>query len=133
MIKTVATFFILSVAAACVTTGATPADVDAFNGQRSAPLLAKLGKPDSQERTAAGTVYRWRTEVRQESAPVRTTTTEYPSGRPVIMEGTTFMPETQSCTLVMIADAAGTVSSFTRNGSRQACAPLLTKLDNKAG
>jgi hypothetical protein len=128
MIRTAATLLILSVAAGCVTTGTAPADVDAFKGQRGAPLLAKLGKPDSQEATAAGTVYRWRTQVLQEAVPVRTATTDYSSGLPRTVETTTFQQERQSCTLVLVVDAAGMVSDFSRNGSRQACAPLLAKL-----
>ena len=128
MIRTAATLLILSVAAGCVTTGAAPADVEAFKGQRGAPLLAKLGKPDSQEATSAGTVYRWRTSVRQEAVPVRTTTTDYSSGLPRTVETTSFAQETQSCTLVLVVDGAGMVSNFTRNGSRQACAPLLDRL-----
>jgi hypothetical protein len=59
---------------------------------------------------------------------VRTTTTDYSSGLPRTVETTSFMPETQYCTLAMVVDARGTVSSFTRNGSRQSCAPLLAKL-----
>ena len=110
------------------TPGATPADVDAYKGQRGAAVLAKLGKPDSQEATAAGTVYRWRTQVRQEAVPVRTTTTDYSSGLPRPVETTSFTQQTQSCTLVLVDDDAGMVSDFSRNGSRQACAPLLDKL-----
>jgi hypothetical protein len=128
MIRTAATLLILSVAAGCVTTGATPADVESFKGQRGEPVLAKLGKADSQDGTAAGTVYRWRTSVRQEAVPVRTATTDYSSGQPRTVETTSFTQETQSCTLVLAVDAAGMVSNFTRNGSRQACAPLLDKL-----
>ena len=128
MIRSAATLLILSVAAGCVTTGATPADVEAFKGQRGAPILAKLGKPDSQEGTAAGTVYRWRTSVRQEAVPVRTTTTDYSSGLPRTVETTSFTQEIQPCTLVMVVDGAGMVSDFSRNRSRQACAPLLAKL-----
>jgi len=131
LIRTAATFFILSVAAGCVTTGAAPADVEAFKGQRSEPVLARLGAPESQERTAAGTVYRWRAQVRQEAVPVRTTATSYESGLPMTVQRTTFGRETEVCTLVLLVDSAGAISDFSRNGSRQACAPLLDKLGSK--
>ena len=114
--------------AGCVTTGATPPDVGAFKGQRGEPVLAKLGPPDSQERTAAGTVYRWHTQIRQEAVPVRTAVTTYESGLPVTTERTTFQRETELCTLLLVVDSAGVVRDFTRDGSRQACAPLLDRL-----
>lgn len=132
--KTIAsTLFILALATGCVTTAPQPADVGIAQGRPSQPILAKLGKPDSVETTAAGTVYRWRTEVRQESAAVRTTTIDYSSGRPMPIDNTTFMQQTQYCTLVLVVDGAGVVSDFSRDGSRQACAPLLDKLDGKSG
>ena len=79
MIRSAAALAILAAASGCVTTGTPPTDVGAFKGQRSEPVLARLGPPESQERTAAGTAYRWRTQVRQEAVPVRTTVTTEPS------------------------------------------------------
>jgi hypothetical protein len=128
MTRAAAALVILWLAAGCVTTGATPPDVGAFKGQRSEPILAKLGPPESQERTAAGTVYRWRTQIRQEAVPVRGTVTTYESGLPTTMPRTTFQREIEVCTLVMVVDAAGVVRDFDRNGSRQACAALLDRL-----
>jgi hypothetical protein len=128
MIRIAVALSMLWVIAGCVTTGAAPADVDAFRGQRSEPILAKLGPPESTERVAAGTVYRWRTFTRLENVPVQGTRTTYESGLPVTVPTTTFERQTQSCDLVLTVDGAGAVTDFSRNGSRQACAPLLDRL-----
>ena len=119
---------ILGAVAGCATTAATPPDVGNFTGQPSQPILDRLGPPDSQQASPVSTVYRWRAEVVQQSAPVRTTTTDYSSGRPQAVEETRFGPQVQFCTLVLVVDARGLVTDFTRDGSRQACAPLLDKL-----
>lgn len=119
---------VLLAATGCVTTATVPPDVANFKGQASQPLLAKLGPPGSQESVAGGTVYRWRTAVRQESAAVRTTAVQYSSGRPTTVDQTVFKPQTEVCTLTLTVDAAGRVSDFSRDGSRQACAPLLDRL-----
>ena len=66
--------------------------------------------------------------TRLENVPVRGTRTTYESGLPVTVPTTTFEEQAQTCTLVLTVDAAGTVTDFSRNGSRQACAPLLDKL-----
>jgi hypothetical protein len=114
--------------AGCVTTAVEPPDVGRFKGQPSAPILARLGPPESQQATATGAVYRWRDSVLQESAPVTTSTVTYASGLPSTVPVTTFRPQTQSCTLTLTVDAAGRVVDFVREGSRQACAPLTDKL-----
>jgi hypothetical protein len=127
--KTIAsTLFILALATGCVTTGPQPAEVGVAKGRPSQPILAKLGPPTTTQATADGTVYSWRTEVLQESAAVTTTRIDYSSGRPMPIEETTFQPQMQYCTLVLTTDRAGNVSDFSRDGSRQACAPLLDKL-----
>ena len=120
----------LLAATGCVTTADAPPDVGNFKGQASQPLLAKLGPPDSRESAGGGTVYRWRTSIVQESAPVTTTTANYSSGSglPTNVPVTTFQPQTQRCTLTMTVDAAGRVTDLARDGSRQACAPLTDKL-----
>jgi hypothetical protein len=120
--------FVLAVNAGCVTTSATPPDVGSFQGRPSQPIFAKLGQPDSTETAGAGMVYHWRTAVVQENMPVRTMTTDYSSGLPVQVEKTTFQSQRQACTLVLAVDAAGTVTGFSRDGSRQACAALLDRL-----
>jgi hypothetical protein len=113
----------------CVTTADAPPDVGNFKGKASQPILAKLGPPESQQSVGGGTVYRWRTSVVQESAPVTTNTVSYASGGlPTTVPVTAFQPQTQSCMLTMTVDAAGRVSDFVRDGSRQACAPLTDKL-----
>jgi len=124
-----ASLAILLVAAGCVTTADAPPDVGKFKGQASQPLIAKLGPPDSQTSGSGSTVYRWRTAVVQESAPVTTNTVSYASGGvPTTVPVTTFQPQTQHCTLTMTVDAAGRVTDLSRDGSRQACAPLTDKL-----
>jgi hypothetical protein len=115
-------------AAGCVTAASTPPDVGNFKGQASQALLAKLGPPESQESLAGGTLYRWRTEIRQESAPVQVTVVDYSSGQPMAHQETVFRPRTERCTLSLTVDPSGRVSDFTRDGSRQACAPLLHRL-----
>ena len=120
---------VLLAATGCVTTADAPPDVGNFKGQPSQPILARLGPPDSQQGVGGGTVYRWRTSILQGSAPVTTTTVRYAaSGAPTIVPITTFQPEPQYCTLTLAIDAAGRVSDFVRDGSRQACAPLTDKL-----
>lgn len=123
-----AAFAALLAATGCVTTADPPPDVGTFKGQASQPILAKLGPPDSQQSVAGGTVHRWRTSILQGSAPTTTATVSYASGAPTIVPVTTFEPETQYCTLILTVDAAGRVTDFVRNGSRQACAPLTDKL-----
>ena len=120
---------VLFAATGCVTTADAPPDVGNFKGQPAQPILAKFGPPESQTSVAGGTVYRWRTSILQSSAPTTTTTVSYSaSGAPVVVPVTTFEPETQYCTLTLTVDAAGRVSDFVRDGSRQACAPLTDKL-----
>jgi hypothetical protein len=120
---------VLLAATGCVTTAEAPLDVGAFKGQAAQPILARLGPPDSQQGVAGGTVYRWRTSVLQGSAPTTTATVSYASGgAPTVVPVTTFEPEMQYCTLILTVDAAGRVTDFVRNGSRQACAPLTDKL-----
>jgi hypothetical protein len=114
--------------AGCVTTAVEPSDVGRFKGQPGAPILARLGPPDSRETVGNAAVYRWRTSVLQESAPVTTSTVTYGSGLPSNVPVTTFRPQEQYCTLVLTVDAAGRVTDFVRDGSRQACAPLIDKL-----
>lgn len=126
--RAAAVLLALLIAAGCVTTGTTPTDVGNFKGQPSQPIVAKLGMPDTEERTASGTVYRWHSEVMQESAPVRTVVTDYSSGLPQQREETRFQPQTQHCTLTLVADGAGNVADFSRDGTLQACAPLLDRL-----
>ena len=127
-----ATLVVLLAAAGCVTTGDAPPDVGNFKGQPSQPILAKLGPPESQDSLGGGTVYRWRSSVVQESAPVTTNTVSYASGgAPTTVPVTTFQPQTQNCTLTMTVDAAGRVTDLSRDGSRQACAPLLDRLGSR--
>ena len=130
MIRCAALVALLAVVTGCVTTADAPPDVGNFKGRPSQPLLAKLGPPDSQESAGGGTVYRWRTSIVQESAPVTTTTANYSSGSglPTNVPVTTFQPQTQRCTLSLTVDAAGRVTDLVRDGSRQACAPLTDKL-----
>lgn len=118
----------LLVLTGCVTTAAEPPDVGRFKGQASAPILARLGPPASQEAAGTAVVYRWSTSVLQESAPVTTSTVNYASGLPSNVPVTTFRPQEQYCTLILTVDAAGRVADFVRDGSRQACAPLTDKL-----
>jgi hypothetical protein len=125
----VALLLAMMATAGCVTTASTPPDVGNFRGQASQPILAKLGPPESRDSVASGTVYRWRTAVRQESAAVRTTVVDYSSGRPMPQQETVFRPQTETCILTLTVDAAGRVSDFSRDGSRQACAPLLDRLE----
>jgi hypothetical protein len=128
MIRVVALVALL-VATGCVTTADAPPDLGGFKGQASQPILARLGPPESQESVGGGTVYRWRTSILQGSAPTTSTSVSYAaSGAPVVVPVTTFEPETQRCTLILTVDAAGRVTDFTRNGSRQACAPLTDRL-----
>jgi hypothetical protein len=127
-VSRVAVLLVVLAAAGCVTTGSTPPDVGNFKGQASQPILAKLGPPESRDSVAGGTVYRWRSAVRQESAAVQITVVDYSSGRPMANQETVFRPQTETCTLSLTVDAAGRVSDFTRDGSRQACAPLLDQL-----
>jgi hypothetical protein len=133
MIRCAALVALLAVATGCVTTADAPPDVGNFKGQASQPLLAKLGPPDSQDSVGGGTVYRWRTSIVQESAPVTTTTVNYSSGSglPSAVPVTTFEPQTQRCMLTLTADAAGRVTDLSRDGSRQACAPLLDRLGTR--
>jgi hypothetical protein len=128
-VKTIAAaLLVLAASAGCVTTGATPPDVGNLQGRPSQPILAQLGPPASAEKAGAGMVYRWQTAVVQENMPVRTMTTDYSSGLPVQVEKTSFQAQRQFCTLVLSVDAAGIVTDFNRDGSRQACAPLLDRL-----
>jgi hypothetical protein len=128
MIRAAVALSVLWATAGCVTTGAAPADTDSFRGQRSEPILAKLGPPESAEKVGSGTVYRWRTFTRLENVPVRGTRTSYESGLPVTVPTMTVEQQTQPCTLVLTVDGGGTVTDFSRTGSRQACAPLLDRL-----
>jgi len=82
-VSRVAVLLVVLAAAGCVTTGSTPPDVGNFKGQASQPILAKLGPPESRDSVAGGTVYRWRSAVRQESAAVQATVVDYSSGRPM--------------------------------------------------
>jgi len=125
----VAAVMVLLAVAGCVTAADAPPDVGAFKGRPAAPILAKLGPPESQASAGGGTVYRWRTSVVQESAPVTTNTVSYASGGlPTNVPVTTFQPQTEYCTLTLTVDAAGRVSDLVRDGSRQACSPLTDKL-----
>ena len=114
--------------AGCVTAGAEPPDVGNYKGQPSAPILAKLGPPQSQEATATEAIYRWRSSIVQESAPVTQTVVSYATLNPSTSTVTTFEPQRQYCSLTMTVDAAGRVIDFVRDGSRQACAPLTNRL-----
>jgi hypothetical protein len=127
MIRPVALVGLLALTG-CVTTATEPPDVGRFKGQPSAPILARLGPPDSQETAGSSAVYRWRTAILQESAPITTSTVTYASGLPATVPVTTFRPQEQYCTLTLTVDAAGRVTDFVRDGSRQACAPLTDKL-----
>jgi hypothetical protein len=118
----------LLAATGCVTTANAPPEVGNFKGQPAQPIIAKLGPPESQTSGAGGTVYRWRTSILQSSAPTTTTTVSYASGLPTVVPVTTFEPQTEYCTLTLTVDAAGQVSDFVRDGSRQACSPLTGKL-----
>lgn len=114
--------------AGCVTSGGEPPDVGSYKGQPSAPILAKLGPPESQEANATEAVYRWRTSVVQESTPVTTTRVSYATNIPSTVPVTTFEPQRQYCTLTLTVDSSGRVIDFVRDGSRQACSPLTNKL-----
>jgi hypothetical protein len=127
--RVAAALLLLPMVAGCVTTaGEVPPDVGNYRGQASQPVLAKLGPPDSQEATATTAIYRWRTSVLQESAPVTTTTVIYSNGVPQTVPVQQFRPQTQYCTLEMTVDVSGRIVDFVRDGSRQACAPLTAKL-----
>jgi hypothetical protein len=127
-VSRIALLLVMIAATGCVTTGSTPPDVGNFKGQASQPILAKLGAPDSRESVAGGTLYRWRSSVRQESAPTQRTVVDYSSGQPMTHQETVFRPQTETCMLSLTVDASGRVSDFQRDGSRQACAPLLDQL-----
>jgi hypothetical protein len=114
--------------AGCVTTTTETPEVGNFKGQPSAPIIARLGPPESQEATATTVTYRWGSAVREESAPVTMATVTYATGVPATVPVTTFQPRMEYCTLVLTADTAGRVTDLARQGNRQACAPLLDRL-----
>jgi len=112
----------------CVTTADQAPTVGNYRGQPSAPIVARLGPPEAQEATATAAVYRWQTSILQESVPVTRTVVSYATNIPSTSDVTTFQPRRQYCSLTMTVDTAGRVTDFTRDGSLQACAPLLDKL-----
>ena len=130
MTRIAATLLMVWLLPGCVTTSATPSDppIEGFRGRPGQPIIARLGPPESTEKVGTTTVYRWRTFTKLENVPTRSSRTTYESGLPVTVPTTTFERQTQVCTLILTVDAAGTVTDFNRDGSRQACAPLLDRL-----
>lgn len=100
-------------------------------GQSIQSIVARLGAPDSEDKTASGAVYTWEIETKVEGIPTIRTITEYNSGRPVTYEKTTYGPGLRPCLLQISTDAAGVVSTVEKRGWNNACVPFADKLSGK--
>ena len=101
-----------------------------LKGQPVGNVTARLGDPESQQPRPGGTTYIWTYSVRVEHAPITRSQTEYGSGRPSTYEtrGYSSLPITQSCSLQVAADSAGTIAEAMHSGSNAACASMVRKL-----
>ena len=110
----------------CAQTETVDGELAKLRGQPARSVIDRLGKPDSEQASAAGTVYAWTVETRV-MMPVTRTVTDYSSGRPNTVEQTTMEQQRQTCILNVSANAAGTVDSVDVRGPNAACAPLTKK------
>ncbi len=110
----------------CAQTETVDGELSKLKGQPARSVLDRLGKPDSEQASAAGTVYAWTVETRV-MMPVTKTVTDYSSGRPNSVEQTTMEQQRQACVLNLSANTAGTIDSADVRGPNAACAALTRK------
>ena len=120
-------------AAACVTTQGTEAPPPNLKGQPVSAISARLGPPSSQSQVDGRTVYAWRVRTEAPETPVPSTRVSYASGRPNTVDTMSYPdpPRMDSCTLRVVVDAAGTITSTEWQGSNAGCYDAQQKLAGK--
>jgi hypothetical protein len=93
-------------------------------------VVQRLGAADGLAPAANGTAWVWQVRVRVPHAPITETTTSYATGFRSVGQTTGYsdvaLPET--CTLRVLADGAGLISSAEARGSNGACASMVHNL-----
>ena len=112
---------------ACTSAIAPLQEVGMLKGQPIQPVIAKLGSPGSKQKVDGGIAYVWTIQTRVDVL-TRTTETEYAAGRPSTFDTMRMEPQSQSCTLRLLVDDAGTISGAEQDGPYQACNALSRKL-----
>ena len=93
-------------------------------------VVQRLGDADSRASVADGTAWVWQVRVRVPHAPVTETTMTYATGFRSVGQtmGYSDVPLPETCTLRVLADGAGIISSAEARGSNGACASVVHKL-----
>jgi hypothetical protein len=122
--------FLAGAIAACAPIETIEAKVGQLKGQPVQNVVQRLGDADSRMPAADGTVWVWQMRVRVPHAPITETTTTYATGFRSVSQtaGYSAVPLPETCTLRVLADGAGTISSAEARGSNGACASVVHKL-----
>jgi hypothetical protein len=115
--------------AACAPIETIDAKVGQLRGQPVQSVVQRLGDADSRAPAADGTAWVWQVQVRVPHAPITETTTTYATGFRSVGETTGYsdVPLPETCTLRVLADGAGIISSAEARGGNGACASVLHK------
>jgi hypothetical protein len=93
-------------------------------------VVQRLGDADSRTPVADSTAWVWQVRVGVPHAPITETTTTYATGFRSVSQTTGYsgVPLPETCTLRVLADRAGLISSAGARGSNGACASVVHKL-----
>jgi hypothetical protein len=118
------------VIAACAPIETIEAKLGQLKGHPVQDVVQRLGAADGLAPAANGTAWVWQVRVRVPHAPITETTTSYATGFRSVGQTTGYsdvaLPET--CTLRVLADGAGLISSAEARGSNGACASMVHNL-----
>jgi len=118
------------VIAACAPIETIEAKVSQLKGQPVQSVMQRLGDADSRVQVADGTAWVWQVQVRVPHVAITETTTSYATGFRSVGQtmGYSDVPLPETCTLRVLTDGAGIISSAEARGSNGACAAVVHKL-----
>jgi hypothetical protein len=119
--------------AACASIETIEAAVGRLKGQPVQSVVQRLGEADSRVPAADGTAWVWTVRVRVPHAPITETVTTYATGFRSTSQtaGYSAVPLPETCTLRVLADGAGIISSAEASGRNGACQSVTQKLDGR--
>jgi hypothetical protein len=116
--------------AACAPIETIEAKMGQLKGQPVQDVVQRLGDADSHAPAVNGTAWIWRVRVGVPHAPITETTTTYATGFRSVGQtmGYSDVPLPETCTVRVLTDGAGLISSAEARGGNGACAWVVHKL-----
>ena len=116
--------------AACAPIETIEAKVGQLKGRPVQDVVQRLGDADGRAPAADGMAWIWQLRVRVPHVPITEATTTYATGFRSVGQTTGYsdVPLPETCTLRVMADGAGLISSAEARGGNGACASVVHKL-----